>query len=279
MLIGLLSALAAAVAYGAATILQAIGVARVAAAAQLPLLPRLWAGRLYVVGLILDLAGFAATVAALRSLPLFLVESAVASSVAVTAVLSVVVLHLRLHRREVVALGGIVLGLAFLAVTAAEGPPRHVHPSFGWVVLALAGVVGLLLALGIGWRGRAASLLLSAASGLGYAFVGVAARVLDTRHPWPRILTNPSLWALLLHGVLATVAYAFALDRGRVTTVAAITFAIETVVPSAIGLGLLGDDVRPHEGWLAALGFAITLAGCLVLAGRAEPEPPPDQLA
>jgi len=103
--LGLLGALLAALAYGAATVLQAVGVRRVAA---LPpgtaLRDRARTGWPYAVGLALDALGFLASVAALRTLPLFLVESAVASSVAVTAVLSVVVLGVRLRTAEVVAL-------------------------------------------------------------------------------------------------------------------------------------------------------------------------------
>ena len=99
MLIGLLSAFAAALAYGAATILQAIGVRRLAAA-EPHWRARARAGWPYAAGLGLDLVGFAVSVIALRTLPLFLVESAVASSVAVTAVLSVLVLGVRLTLRD-----------------------------------------------------------------------------------------------------------------------------------------------------------------------------------
>ena len=92
MLTGLLGAFAAAVLYGAATVLQAAGVRHLRTVpASAPLAARLWAGRLYAVGLGLDAAGFLASIAALRTLPLFVVQSAIASSVAVTAVLAVVV--------------------------------------------------------------------------------------------------------------------------------------------------------------------------------------------
>ncbi|HET8988831.1 MAG TPA: hypothetical protein VFN43_10000, partial [Humibacillus sp.] len=105
MILGLLGALTAAVAYGGATILQAIGVRRVAALpSHARLSRRLKVGWPYPAGLALDAAGFLASVVALRTLPLFLVESAVASSVAVTAVLSVVVLRVPLQRKEIVAL-------------------------------------------------------------------------------------------------------------------------------------------------------------------------------
>jgi hypothetical protein len=127
--LGLLGALLAALAYGAATVLQAVGVRRAAALPPgTPWRGRGRAGRPYAVGLALDGIGFLASVAALRTLPPFLVESAVASSVAVTAVLSVVVLGVRLGAAEVVALLVVVAGLTGLALTAAAGPAVQPGP-------------------------------------------------------------------------------------------------------------------------------------------------------
>ncbi len=181
--------------------------------------------------------GFLTSLVALRTLPLFVVESAIASSVAVTAVLSAVVLRVRLTPRETVALVVTGLGLVALAVSASEGPA--VRPgAVGWLVPASTVLVAVVLVAG--WTRPAGSrlglALLSVAAGLGFAGVGIAARVLVVPDPWWRGMESPVLIALVLHGVLATVAYAVALARGRVTTVAAVTFAVETVVPAAIGL-------------------------------------------
>src|SRR5689334_15278048 len=101
MVVGLLSAFAAAALYGCGTILQAIGVRRAGAAEVEGLWARVWAGRLYACGLVLDGLGFVASLVALRTLPLFVVESAVASSVAITAGLAVLLLGARLSRREI----------------------------------------------------------------------------------------------------------------------------------------------------------------------------------
>ncbi|MBO1755887.1 hypothetical protein [Allobranchiibius sp. CTAmp26] len=276
MTLSLLGALAAAIAYGAATILQAIAVRRLSA---LPPEPG-WRARvpgvaMYVWGLILDLVGFALSAAALRTLPLFLVESAVASSVAITAVLAVLFLGVRLQRREIGALIGVVVGLALLAVSAHEGPARHVGHLAGWLLLAAAVLVAALLVTG--WYAvadaGASALTLATASGVGFGMLGVAARVLHLPHHWWGFFTEPVFWALIAHGVLAAVSYGLALDRGRTTTVAAVTFAVETVLPAAIGLTLLGDGVRRHLAVVAVLGFVVTLGSCLALASRAEPDP------
>ena len=272
MLVALLGAAVAAIAYGTATVLQAIGVQRMAAIPDgAALWTRLVAGRLYAFGLILDVLGFLASVASLRTLPLFLVESAVASSVAVTAVLAVLVLDLRLRRAEITALAVIGVGLVLLAVSAEPGPAHHAGAVAGWVLLGTVALVALMLLIGLRDANSArASLILATAAGAGYGLVGIAARALEVRHPWWRTAADPVLWALLAQGALAVIAYGFALHRGRVTTVAAITMVVETVFPAIVGLVFLGDAVRDHLTLLAVIGFVATLAGSLALANQAE---------
>jgi uncharacterized membrane protein len=272
VLVALLGAALAAIAYGTATVLQAIGVQRMAAIPDgAALWTRLVAGRLYAFGLILDVLGFLASVASLRTLPLFLVESAVASSVAVTAVLAVLVLDLRLRHAEITALAVIGVGLVLLAVSAEPGPAHHAGAVAGWVLLGTVALVALMLLIGLRDANSArASLILATAAGAGYGLVGIAARALEVRHPWWRTAADPVLWALLAQGALAVIAYGFALHRGRVTTVAAITMVVETVFPAIVGLVFLGDAVRDHLTLLAVIGFVATLAGSLALANQAE---------
>lgn len=273
MLLGLLGALAASLCYGSATVLQAVGVRRIAATAPgSPLLRRAWQGRLYAVGLALDGVGFLASLVALRSLPLFVVQSAIASSVAVTAVLAVVVLGTRLSRAEVAALAVVGLGLAALAASAGSESPTPLAAPWTWVVLAAAVPVAALAVAG--WRlpraSRWAAPLLATAAGLGFGGLGIAARVLSVPDPWWHLLADPLAWAVAAYGVLGMVCYALALDRGAATTTAAVTFGVETVVPAAVGLLWLGDTVRSGFAVLAGLGFVATLGGCLALARRAE---------
>ncbi len=273
VILGLLGALSAAVCYGAATVLQAVGVRRLAdAPPSLGLLARAWAGRLYAVGLALDGLGFAASVLALRSLPLFVVQSAVASGLAVTAVLGVWVLRAGLSGREIVALAVIAAGLLALAASASEGPATRLDGAGPWLVLL--GLVPVLVLTGLGLatprRSAASSGLLAAAAGLGFGGVGIAARVIEVPLPWWHVVGDPLGWALVGYALASLACYGLALERGHVTAVAAVTVGMETVVPAAVGLLWLGDAVRPGFVLVCALGFLATLGGCLVLAGRAE---------
>lgn len=272
---GLLTAFVAALAYGVGTILQARSVEGLAAAGP----EASWGRRLnlllpYAAGLASDAIGFVAAVVAVRSQPLFVVQSVVASSVAVTAVLAVLFLGDRLDRRDILALAGLVAGLTLLALTAEEGPARAV--GHGLRLALIGGIAGVILLLGLGMVVRSrvlAATLLAVTAGLGFGGVAIAARVLVMPAPWWRLLGSGDAWAIVLYGAVALTAYGVALDRGSTTRVAAVTFAVETIAPSGIGLAVLGDDIRPGHGFACALGFVLTLAACLALARRAEPGP------
>ena len=274
MAAGLLSAFAAAVLYGGGTILQAVGVRRSARAEVEGLWARVWAGRLYGLGLLLDGAGFLASLLALRTLPLFVVESAIASSVAVTAVLAVVFLGVRLSSREVVALAAVEVGLVALAVSARAGTAAPLPAWASWLLLGSAVPVAGLGALALRLEGAPGAGLLAATAGLGFGGVGIAARVVDVPGDLWRLVQDPVAWALLAFSAIALPAYGAALQRGAVTTVAALTFAVETVVPAAIGLLWLGDGVRPGQAPVAVLGFVLTLGGSIALARHATEEVP-----
>lgn len=277
-------AVLAALCYGTATVLQAVGVRRLAGApAGARLSARLARATPYAAGLALDGAGFLASLAAFHSLPLFVVESVVASSVAVTALLSVAFLGARLRGPEVVGLVVVAAGLVALAVSATSGPADALAGGLAWWPLAGVALVGLVAApvlLGDRRSARpgpaapltsgAAVVLLAVAAGLGFSGVGVAARVLALPHPWWRLVADPVAWALVAYAALSMLFYALALVHGSVTVVAALTFGVETVVPATIGLLWLGDRVRPGFAVVALAGFVATVAGCVALAGKAE---------
>ena len=142
--IALMAAAVAAVAYGAATVLQSVGVSRFATDPEGSWGRRLWAGRPYAVGLGLDAVGFAASLVALQTLPLFVVESAIASSVGVTAALSAVLLKVRLTLAERWALAVIGVGLVSLAGSASEGPAVRPEAVAPLLLLALVPVVAMV---------------------------------------------------------------------------------------------------------------------------------------
>jgi uncharacterized membrane protein HdeD (DUF308 family) len=70
------------------------------------------------------------------------------------------------------------------------------------------------------------------------------------------------------------VGYTAALSRGDVGPITAVFLVTQVVVPGMVGIGLLGDPVRPGWAWVLVGGLATAVAGTVLLA-RAPPLQPP----
>ncbi|MET9501200.1 hypothetical protein ABZY42_05590 [Streptomyces sp. NPDC006622] len=260
-------ALGSAVCFGAATVLQAMAARAVepgpdGGAALFLRAARQWR---FLAGLALDGLGFLFQVAALRSIPIYAVGAALASSLAVTAVAAARLLGVRLSRAEWAAVGVVCGGLALLGVASGAEGDRDGPDALGYALLGVAAVV-LLLGPAAGRlpeRRRAAVLGLGA--GLGFGVVEVAVRLIDSLGP-ADLAANPAAYALLVGGAAAFLALTSALQRGSVTAATAAMVIGETIGPATVGVVWLGDRTREGLGWLAVTGFAVAVAGALALA-------------
>ncbi len=275
MVWGFLCALLSAVAYGVASVMQAVAAKAAPDEGGAGVDPRLLLRVLkqwkFVVGLLLDGVGFVAQIAALHVLPLFLVQATQAASLAVTAV-AVRVFGVRLGAREWTAVGVVVAGLALLGSSAESEGSSEVGLGFRLTLAGAAVVLGIagLLVGRAGDRVRTAGLGLVA--GLCFGLVAVAGRVIQSLAPLD-LLRDPALYVVAVAGALAMLFFATALQRGSVTTATAMMVLGETVMPSVIGVLLLGDRTRPGFAVVALIGFVLAVAAALALARFGEPEP------
>ncbi|MFK4144255.1 hypothetical protein [Streptomyces sp. NPDC004065] len=275
-------ALGAAVCFGTATVLQAVA-ARAAAASggggggDAALLLRAVRQWRYLAGLGLDGLGFLLQIAALRSVPIYAVGAALASSLAVTAVASARLLGVRLSALEWGAVGVVCAGLGMLGLASGAEGDRSGTAALRWAMLGAAVGVAALGAVAGRLPGRGRALLLGLGAGLGFGVVEVSVRLIDSLAP-ARLPANPAAYALVLGGGAAFVLLTSALQRGSVTTATAGLVVGETVGPALIGVTLLGDRTREGLGWLAVLGFAVAVAGALALGrfGEAPGDTPAD---
>lgn len=268
MSVGFLVAVFAALSTGCAALLQAIGARRVAASAHVDprLLWRVLKSWPYVAGLALDAVSFLLSLTALHSLPLFVVQAIVASNLAVVAVLATCVLRVRLRKREWLAVGGVIAGVILLVLSADPSRAADLTMSGRWALLGAAFAIAAVAFLpGRRLRGSGVVGLLA---GMTYGIVGVASRVLGDV-VGVGLLANPVTYALGLGGVLGTLLYATALQRGSVTSASAMTIMGQTLGPAIVGWVLLGDHSRPGFMIAAAFGFALTVAGAVTLARHA----------
>jgi drug/metabolite transporter (DMT)-like permease len=274
---GLLGAFVAALAYGVGTVLQTVGARRAERTdlVDVRLLLRLLRSLPFLAGMACDGAGFVLSLAALRSLPLFVVQAVISASLAVTALLAGLFLRAPLRGRDWLGVAVVSAGLTSLAVAA--GPQHAARVNFEWRAVLLASVGGIALLAAVAGRAKGRPGLsgwtLAVLAGLCYGAAGIGARIL--RHPGSLrgLADDPATWAMIGAGLLGLLLYATAVQRGSVTVVTGLVVVSETLVPSAIGVVLLGD--RPRHGYfaLSALGFALTVAGALSLARFGELSP------
>jgi drug/metabolite transporter (DMT)-like permease len=273
---GLVGAFAAAIAYGVATILQAIGARTGGNTDELDarLVRRLLRSSPYIAGLVLDAIGFGLSFAALHTLPLFTVQAIIASSLAVTALLATVMLDMRPSVFEWLALLCVTAGLTLLALAATDESATRLDTMDRWLLVISVAVVGVFAYLAARHRktpSRRDGWALGGLAGLMYGAAGIGARILRTPStPW-RLFLDPALYAMALAGILGLLLYAMALQRGTVTGATAAVVVAETLVPGVVGITLLGDRPAPGHTTLAAFGFALTVAGAVALARYGEP--------
>lgn len=281
VLIGLLLALGCSVCYGTATVLQAAATRSVKAGTgsgvDAGLLLRAAAQWRYLAGLSLDGLGFVLQVLALRLVPIYVVAAAIAASLAVTAIVAAWVLSARLSKAEWTAVGVVCAGLAMLGLAAGPEGSRHGPAGLGWALLGVVGAIFIAGAVGgrLGDRSRALTLGLGAGSGFGVVEIGV--RLVDVIDPSNRdFYTNPALYAVLAGGAAGFLLLTSALQRGSVTTAVAGMVVGETIAPALVGVVYFGDRTREGFSWMVFAGFAVAVAGTLILSRFGEaPESEP----
>ncbi|WNI19740.1 hypothetical protein [Actinacidiphila sp. ITFR-21] len=273
----MVAALGAAVCFGVASVLQAMGARSAAPGSGSGVDTRLLAGavreRRYAAGLGLDTAGFALELVALRSLPIYAVGAALAAGLAVTAVTASRLLAVRLGGRERAAVGVVCGGLALLGLASGSEGGGHGGGPLRWSTLAAAVAVPALGAAAGRLPGRARAAALGLGAGLGFGVVEVAVRLIGALRP-AALLADPALYALLLGGAAAFLLLTSALRRGSVTAATAGMVIGETVGPALTGVLALGD--RTRDGWAPAVvtGFLLAVVGALALARFGEPAAP-----
>jgi drug/metabolite transporter (DMT)-like permease len=270
VVLGLGAALGAAVLFGIAAILQAVGSRRVPTESELD--PRRFVKFVlallrqppFVAALALNLCGFGLHFVALRLLPLYLAQAGIAASLVVTALLATRLMSDQLSPLEWSAVVAVCVGLGLLAASAGHAGDSARHHNLtvgiivGLVVIAVLGAVASRSQHGV------STALLGFLAGLGFAGVAISARLLEDSSIGD-LLRGPTTYTLPISGGLAFIIYSLALQRGSVTLATTPMIALQTITPAAVGVFVLDDAVR--SGWSTAAigGFTLSAIGSLIL--------------
>lgn len=218
----------------------------------------------FVAGIALDLCSFAAATAALRVLPVFLVQAVIAANLAVTALVAWRVLGTRLRPREVYAVVAVCLGLAALGLSAAPQSPQRGSEALHY---GLLGAVAAIALLGLGAArlpGRSSAAALGLLAGFAFGLVNLCSRTLPGFAPL-LLVTQPTFWAMPAAGLCALLFLNTALQRESVVAASAGTILGQTVFPATVGLVAFGDHTRAGFAPLAVAGFVVAICGTLLL--------------
>ncbi len=139
-----------------------------------------------------------------------------------------------------------------------------------WIGVVAIAAGGMLVARAS--TGDRAGALLGGLSGLAFGGTALCARALESHVHLSALPRDPLTWALLAFGALGISLYAAALQRGSVTIATACQYALETLVPSLIGLLVLGDHARAGLAGVAVIGFVLTLGAAIALTFDTDPD-------
>jgi hypothetical protein len=253
--------------YAGASILQAV------AAKRSTSLARTLSHPLYLTGIALDVLAWAGSMVALRELAVYLVESILAGSLAITVLAARFVLKSKLRKRDVAC---VIVSISALTVLALSAGPQEGTPASAGLRWGLCTAAVLLTLLGRSAARTCPPGLVAAMGGLCLGGAALSGRALHLPeqamgHPGAlalAIVSEPLTWAVLIFAANGMLLYANALQRGQVGQVTAVHWIAEVTAPSAVALLLLGDSVRP--GWgLVAIGAGVVTIGAAVLLATA----------
>ena len=278
-------ALTAAVLYGTGAALQQRQAAAVPSQAAgrprllLLLVQRPW----WLLGIGVELSGFAAHAIALRTGPLTIVQLLVASSL----LFSVVTVRLWSGRRlswtawaaVLAVIGGIASFVALAPPASGDAGVSGVPGHAGLAAACLAACAVPLAAAGLAATGRRRAVLLAVAAGLADAGIAVVTMVFShvVSGGLAGLAGSWATYALMLGGPCSLLLTQTAYQAGRPMITLPVIAVVTPVASLAAGNLLLGETARLGvlSGVFAALAVLVMSAGLVVLARLATRPPGP----
>ncbi len=269
--LGIVAAVGASMLYNTSLALQALEARDVPHEHSLrpSLIGRLVRNRRWLGATALGLLGWPLEIAALLLAPLTVVQPCLASGLVLLLWLGATRLGEAPGRREALAVAAIVIGLAGVAWAA---PARSTeYAGVGAIVAALA-LVAVPLAAPYVLRSRAAAigLLPVISAGCGYAWTGIASKLLtDELAAGALLLAVAWLATAAVSEGLALLSEMSALQRRPATRVAPVMFAVQVLVPVGLAPLIFGESWAntPLGGLALAAFMAVAVAGTMLLAG------------
>ena len=283
--LGIVLAVGASLLYNASIALQALEAREVPGehSLRVSLIGRLLHNRRWLGATALGLAGWPLEIVALLLAPLTVVQPCLASGLILLLWLGVKRLGERPGRREFLAVGAIVAGVAGVALAAPERTTNHA--STAAIALALL-LVAFPIAAPYALRSRsghssrpgggkvgyanAIATLAVISAGCGYAWTAIASKLLtDELAAGAVVVAVAWLATAAASEGLALLSEMSALQQRPATHVAPTMFAVQVLIPVLLAPLIFGESwgSTPLGGAVLVAAMAVAVAGTVLLAG------------
>lgn len=260
--------------YGSATVLEQAGVKKekhLTSINPLKLLKFIKEGP-YFVGLLLDLIGWLFFLVAVRSLPLFLVQSFIALSIVISALLDRYWLKHKILKPEKVSILLVILGVVLLSFIAKPSSAIATSNLFKLIIIVGPLLVAILATIILNLKKSAFyNSLISVLVGISFGGTSIVTRIIVFGQIEKQLNQALLLVSLALYGLLAIILLSIVLQRDRINRVNSLILASEVMVPSLIGIAFLGDGIRSGSWYILSVGLIFVVVGALVTSFKPSP--------
>lgn len=224
----------------------------------------------YSLGIGIAFCSWAVHVGALALAPISLVQSVIAGGLVLLTVVADRLFGIEVTRRELIGVGLMAAGLAFLAATLdgdAASAHSHYAPGTLAIFLAVVGVAGLALAV----RPRRPALL-AVSAGLLWAASDTSIKALSSHlhHLGFAVIIHPLAFVILIASLIGLLISARSLQLGDAVPMIALTSAAANLTTIAAG-PIVFSERMPDSG----LGLVARLAAFALVIAAASLTPPP----
>ena len=234
---------------------------------------KLFASRLFAIGMAVAAAAWIFHVAAMAVAPLSLVQAVLAGGVVLLAIMAERVFGLKIGRRQWIGLAMTALGLRLLGVSLPAAHGAHSRFSVPGMIAFEAGLIvaGTLLIMGpqIGARREHHGFMLGAAAGILFGVSDVAIKAISGMVASHGVLGLVSVWSLVTIGASVAAFYASAkgLQDGDAVPVIAVTGTAANVAGIVGGIIVFGDPLggNPIALVIQCLAFAMVLVAAWLM--------------
>ena len=234
---------------------------------------RLFASRLFTIGMAIGAVAWIFHVAALSVAPMSLVQSVLAGGMVLLAVMAERIFGIRIGRRQWIGLGLTALGLMLLGVTLPVVHGAHSAFSIPGMISFEAGLIaaGTLLIMGprIGAPREHHGFMLGAAAGILFGVSDIAIKAISGLIGSAGISGLLTPWTLLclVASVAAFYASAKGLQDGDAVPVIAVTGTAANVAGIVGGIIVFGDPLAGNPLLLAVecLAFVLVIAAAWLM--------------